>query len=173
MKKSFLIALASLTLFAAPAFADMSMAVVNYARIVKDSKAGSSVRTQIQGKQKALQSDFEAKSKDFSEQKQALAKAQSTTDKAAFEKKVKDFETKAMDADRDMQAKKMALAKSADQAAEDLQKAVLDITKQIAAEKKYNLIVSGAQVLYADDALDITDEVIKRLDAKMPTVSVK
>ena len=57
--------------------------------------------------------------------------------------------------------------------AEDLQKTVLDITKQIAAEKKYNLIVSGAQVLYADDALDITDEVIKRLDAKMPTVSVK
>ena len=173
MKKLYVLALASLALIAGPAFADMSIAVVNYPKIIETSKAGNSVRSQIQAKEKALRADFETKGKDFYAEKQALAKQQATADKAAFEKKVADFSARAADADRDMQAKKAALAKSAEAAGDDLQKTVIDIAKQIAAEKKYNLILSTTQVLYADDSLDITDEVLKRLDAKMPTVTLK
>ena len=174
MKKFLLIALASITLTATPAFADMSIAVVNYAKIIETSKAGNSVRTQIQAKEKSLQADFEAKRKAFYTEGQALSKQESTaTDKAAFVAKAKDFRTRADDADRDMQQKKADLAKSAEAASNDLQKNVIDIAKQIASEKKYNLILSTSQVVYADDSLDITDEVLKRLDAKLPTVTLK
>ena len=173
MKKLLLIALASLTLVAGPALADTSIAVVNDAKIVHDSKAAISIRSQIQAKEKSLQSDFEAKRKEFYNEDQSLAKQQSSTDKAAFDKKVKDFRAKAADAEQDMQAKKMALAKSADAAADELKKNVLDITKQIAAERKYNVVLSASSVMYMDDTLDITDEVLKRLDAKLPTVTVK
>jgi outer membrane protein len=173
MKKLLVLALASLTLIAGPAFADTSIAVVNYVKIAHDSKAGVSVRAQIQTKEKGLQADFEAKQKEFYAEDQSLAKQQSTTDKAAFEKKVKDFRAKAADAERDMQAKKMALAKSADAAGDELQKNVLDVAKQVASERKYNIVLSTTSVMYADDSLDITDEVLKRLDAKLPTLSVK
>ena len=173
MKKLFIIAIASVAFVATPAFADSVTAVVNYAKIMHDSKAGTSVRTQIQAKQKSLQSDVEAKEKDLYAQDQSLVKQKDTTDKAAFDKKVSDFRAKAADEQREVQGKKVALDKSAGAALEEIQKNVLEITKQIATEKKYNLVLSSTQVMYADDSLDITDEVMKRLDAKLPTVAVK
>lgn len=173
MKKLLLLALASLSLFAAPAMADNAVAVVNVAKIMRDSKAAVSVRNQLQTKQKSFQSDLDAKEKSLLAEDQALVKQKDSTDKAAFEKKVKDFRDKAASEQKAVQVKKAALDKSFATALEDIQKNVLDIVKAVAAEKKLNLVVSSAQVLYSDASLDITDEVLKRLDSKLPTVSVK
>lgn len=173
MKKLFLIALASVAFIAAPAFADSSIGVVNVAKIMQTSKAATSVRSQLQTKQKSFQGELDAKEKALLAEDQSLVKQKDSTEKAAFEKKVKDFREKAANEQRDVQAKKAALDKSFAAALEEIQKNVLDITKQVAAEKKLNLVVSSAQVLYTDTSLDITDEVLKRLDAKLPTVTVK
>ncbi len=174
MKKFLVLAAASLPLLAAPAFADMTTGVVNVAKILHDSKAATSVRNQMQAKQKALQSEVSDKAKELHAEDQSLVKQKdTTTDKAAFDKKVKDFQDKAGKEEREVQDQKVALDKAFAGALEDIQKNVLDITKQVAAEKKLNLVVSSAQVLYADPSLDITDEVLKRLDAKLPTVAVK
>jgi outer membrane protein len=174
MKKLLVAALASLSLLAAaPAMADTNVGVVNVAKIMQSSKAATSVRSQLQARQKTFQSELDAKEKQLMAEDQALVKERNSADKAAFEKKVKDFREKAAKEQRDVQAKKASLDKAFAQALEDIQKNVLDITKQVAAEKKLNLVLSNAQVLYSDASQDITDEVLKRLDAKLPTVAVK
>jgi Skp family chaperone for outer membrane proteins len=173
MKKLFVIALASLSLFATPALAETSTGVVNVAKIMHDSKAATSVRNQLQAKQKSFQADLDAKEKALLAEDQALVKQKDSTDKAAFEKKVKDFRERAATEQRGVQSKKAALDKSFAGALEEIQKNVLDIVKQVAAEKKLTLVLSTTQVLYADDSLDVTAEVLKRLDAKLPTVAVK
>lgn len=173
MKKFLLVACASLTLLATPALAETATAVVNVAKIMRDSKAAVSVRNQLQAKQKSFQADLDAKEKALLAEDQALVKQKDSTDKAAFEKKVKDFRAKAAGEQRAVQEKKAALDKSFAGALEEIQKNVLDIVKQVATEKKLNLVVSSAQVLYSDAALDVTDEVLKRLDSKLPTVAVK
>jgi outer membrane protein len=172
MKKLVLIALATLSLIATPAFAE-SIGVVNVGKIIKESKAATSVRSQMQAKNKAFQGEVEAKEKALLAEDQALVKQKDSADKAAFEKKVKDFREKAATEQRAFQSKKGQLDKAYGTALEEIQKNVLEITKQVAAEKKMNLVLSSAQVLHADAGLDITDEVLKRLDAKLPTVSVK
>jgi outer membrane protein len=172
--KHFLILLAAtFALMATPAFAESSVGVVNIAKIMKDSKATNSVRNQLQSKQKAFQSELDSKEKALLAEDQALVKQKDSGDKAAFEKKVKDFRDKAAKEQRGVQEKKAQLDKAFTEALEDIQKNVLDITKQIANEKKLSLVLSSAQVLHADSALDITDEVLKRLDSKLPSVSVK
>lgn len=173
MKKLLLVALASLGLMATPAFADTSVGVVNVAKIMKDSKAANSVRNQLQAKQKAFQSELDAKEKALLAEDQALVKQKDSTDKAAFEKKVKEFREKAANEQRGVQAKKASLDKAFAASLEEIQKSVMEIVKQVSTEKKLNLVVSSAQVLYGDDSLDITDEVLKRLDTKLPTVTVK
>ena len=173
MKKLITLAVASLALVASPAFAEATTGVVNVAKILHDSKAATSVRTQMQAKQKALQAEVSAKSKELHNEDQSLVKQKDSADKAAFDKKVKDFQEKASKEERDVQDKKAALDKSFAGALEEIQKNVLDITKDVATEKKITLVVSSAQVLYTDPSLDITDEVLKRLDAKLPTVAVK
>lgn len=167
--------LAALVLVASatPAMAE-TIGVVNVQKIMKESKAAVSVRTQLQAKQKSFQAEFEAKQKALSTEKQALIKERTTTtDKAAFEKKVKDFETKAATTQREVQGKEAQIEKAFAGSLEQIQNTLLAIVKEVAAEKKMNMVVSGAQVLYADTAMDITAEVLKRLDAKLPSVSVK
>lgn len=173
MKKLFLSLLAALALTATPALADTSIGVVNVAKIMQNSKAAASVRSQLQAKQKSFQSELDAKEKSLLAEDQALVKQKDSTDKDAFEKKVKEFREKAANEQRAVQAKKVALDKSFAGALEEIQKNVLDVVKQLAAEKKLNMVVSSSQVLYGDSSLDLTDEVLKRLDAKLPTVTVK
>jgi outer membrane protein len=173
MKKLFLITLATLSLLATPALAETSVAVVNVAKIMRDSKAATSVRSQLQAKQKAFQTELDAKEKALLAEDQALVKQKDSADKAGFEKKVKDFREKAATEQRAVQGKKASLDKAFAASLEEIQKNVLDIVKQVATEKKVSLVVSSAQVLYGDQSLDVTDEVLKRLDAKLPTVAVK
>jgi outer membrane protein len=170
----FSLAVAACVASATPASAETVVGVVNVQKIMRDSKAAQSVRTQLQTKQKAFQSDLDAKEKALLAEDQALAKEQATAkDKAAFEKKVKDFRTKAASAQRDVQTKKAQLDKAFAGALEEIQNSVIAIVKTVAAEKKMNVVVSSSQVLYADTALDMTAQVLQQLDAKLPSVSVK
>lgn len=174
MKKLWIIALSALTLAATPALAESNVGVVNVGKIMQSSKAASSVRSQLQTKQKSFQADLDAKEKALFSEDQALAKlSKETTDKAAFEKKVKDFRAKAATEQRAIQTKKAQLDKAFASALDDIQKNMNEIVKQIAAEKKLNVVIASSQVLYADTTLDITDEVLSRLDSKLPSVAVK
>ena len=155
-----------------PALADSAIGVVNIQRIMKDSKAATDVRNQLQAKQKAFQADLDSKEKALHAEDQSLAKQRSTTDKDAFAAKVKAFQTKAAEAQKEVQTKKAQLDKAFNGALEQIQSSVTDITKQIATEKKLGMVVTSNQVIYADPALDVTDEVLKSLDAKLPSVKV-
>lgn len=157
----------------APASAETSIGVVNTAKIMRDSKAAQSVRAQLQTKQKAFQAELDAKEKQLLAEDQALAKQQSSVEKAAFEQKVKEFRTKAANAQREVQQKKIAVEKALESALASVQSTVLQVVKEVAAEKKLNLVVSSGAVLYTDPTLDITDEVLKRLNEKLPNVAVK
>ncbi|MES2984764.1 MAG: OmpH family outer membrane protein [Pseudomonadota bacterium] len=173
MKKFLLVALASLALVASPALAETTTGVVNIAKIMRDSKAATSVRNQLQAKQKAFQSDLDAKEKSLLAEDQALVKQKDMPDKDAFQKKVTEFRQKAATEQQAVKVKKDQLDKAFGTALEEIQKNVVDVVKQVATEKKLTLVLSSAQVLYTDNSLDLTDEVLKRLDSKLPNVAVK
>lgn len=173
LSRLFVVAFVLSVAAAAPASAETTIGVVNTAKIMRDSKAAQSVRSQLQAKQKAFQAELDAKEKSLLAEDQALAKQQSSVEKAAFEQKVKEFRTKAANAQREVQQKKMAVEKALEGALADVQTTVLSIVKEVAAEKKLTLVVSSGAVLYAEPSLDITDEVLKRLNTKLPNVAVK
>lgn len=173
MKKLFLTIVSSIILLAGSANADTAVAVVNIPKIMHDSKAATSLRSQLQAKQKSFQNDLDAKEKALLAEDQALVREKNTADKAVFDKKVKEFREKAATEQRAVQGKKAALDKSFAGALEEIQKNVIEIVKQMAGEKKLNLVLSSSQALYSDSTLDITEEVLKRLDARLPTIAVK
>ena len=50
---------------------------------------------------------------------------------------------------------------------------IKDIIAEISKEKELDVIVPAAQTLYFKDELDISDEVLKRLNKKITKVDVK
>jgi Skp family chaperone for outer membrane proteins len=166
-----LIAAAGFTL-TTPAFAETNVGVVNIQKIMRDSKAANSVRAQLKEKQKSFQAELDAKEKALLAEDQSLVKQSNTTDKAAFQEKIKAFQSKAANAQREVAVKKQQLDKAFAGALEQIQTSVIAIVKEIAAQKKLNLVATSSSVLYNDAALDITAEVQQKLDAKLPTVKV-
>jgi len=168
-----LVALTLATVFALPAQAETTIGVVNTQKLLAESSAAKSIRDQLQNKQKGFQAELDAKEKALMKEDQELSKQQANMEKAAFEQKVKDFRGKAAAAQREIQGKKIQLDKALSGALEQVNTNVVNITQEVAREKKLNVVISASQVLYAEPTLDITADVLARLNKKLPTVSLK
>lgn len=170
------LALIALMSFTAPAFAEdakQNIAVVNIQQIMRDSTAAKSVREQLETKQKAFQADITKKEDALQKEDQELGKQQSVLSKDAFAEKAKAFRAKATDVQKEVQAKKAMLDGGFERALSDIQKAVNEIIADMAKEKGFTLAVPTSQVLYADDKMDISKEVLDRLNKKLPKLDVK
>lgn len=179
MKSPMLVALfaaAGLSL-ATPAMAEdakpLSVAVINIQQIMSDSTAAKSVREQLESKQKAFQAEITKKEESLQKEDQELAKQKAVLAKDAFEKKAVEFRKKAAEVQKEVQSKKALLDSGFEQALGDIQKAVNEVIADLAKEKGYTLVVPTSQILYADNSMDVSKEVLDRLNKKLPKVSVK
>jgi Skp family chaperone for outer membrane proteins len=70
-------------------------------------------------------------------------------------------------------AKKALLDSGFEHALSDIQKSVNEVIAELAKEKGFTLAVPTSQILYADPSMDVSKEVLERLNKKLPTVTVK
>lgn len=179
MKKTCLyIAAAAMTLaFSLPALADALpptvTAVVNIQQIMRDSTAAQNVREQLEGKSKAFQTEISKKQESLQKEEQELGKQRSVLSKSAFDEKARAFGKKATDAQKDAQSKKALLDNAFERALNDIQKAVTDIIAEMAREKGFAITIPTSQTLYYDPKLDITSDVLTRLNQKLSKLDVK
>lgn len=182
MKRLTLLAIATATaMHFAPAFAEdakpaavtPSIAVVNIQEIMKDSTAAKSVREQLEAKQKDFQAEITKKEEDLKKEDQELGKQKSVLSKEAFEKKATEFRKKAAEMQKEVQSKKALLDSGFENALNDIQKSVSDVISELAKEKGFNVAIPSSQILYSDPKMDISKEVLDRLNKKLPKVTVK
>lgn len=166
-----LVATTALSAHAEPAAA--TVAVVNIQGIMRDSAAAKSVREQLEQKQKAYQTEISKKEEALQKEDQDLAKQRGVLAKDAFEAKVKAFREKATDTQKEVAAKKAMLDGALEHSLGEIQKATTEIIAALAKEKNFNVALPTSQLLYADSGMDISSEVLKRLNDKLPKVDVK
>ena len=104
---------------------------------------------------------------------QALGKQKASLSAEAFEKKRKDFQTKVAGVQRDVQKKRGQLEAAYTEALGKVQKTVLEIIKGIAEEKGFTLAIPASQALYFQTDMDISTEVLSKLNGKLSTVEVE
>lgn len=175
MKRLLLLAFAAAVAFSAPVRAQekQNIVVVNIQQIMRDATAAKSVREQLESKQKSFQADITKKEEELQKEDQELAKKQSVLSKEAFAEKAKAFRSKATEVQKEVQAKKALLDNAFERALNDIQKAVNEIITEMAKEKGFTLALPSSQVLYADDKMDVSKEVLDRLNKKLPKLDVK
>ncbi|MEM9421401.1 MAG: OmpH family outer membrane protein, partial [Pseudomonadota bacterium] len=71
------------------------------------------------------------------------------------------------------QIKKAELGQSRAKALVDLNKALQPVVKEILEKKKATVLLERSAVVFANDDMDITDEIVKALDKKVKTVNVE
>lgn len=152
--------------------ANATIAVINVQQVMNESTAAKSMREQLEKKQNEFQETISKKEKVLQKDDKELSKKRSVLSKEAFEKKLRAFQSKATKLQKDVQAKKALLEVSSARALADIQKATTQIISDLSKEKGFKVALPTSQILYADDSLDISDEVLKRLNKKLPKLVV-
>lgn len=158
---------------AAPSYSADSIAFVNVQEIMRDSTAAKSAKEQIDAKTKTFQAEMNKKEESLRSEEQDLTKQKSVLAPDAFDKKVKDFRAEASKAQKDAQAKRYQLDDATQTSLHEIEKTVFEIVKKIATDRGYTVVLPTSELLYADTKLDITQEVLGKLNAELPKVSVK
>jgi len=165
---------------AAPAASAQGATVVmiDEGRILGESKAGKDIQTKLKNLETQMKNELEP------------IRATLETDGKALQTKVEGKTREAVAADTALVGQLTAYQKRAQEFAQKQQiisqefqlterKALIDFNKaiepalmEVVSEKKAQIVMSKAQVIFSADTVDVTPLVISKLDAKTPTIAV-
>jgi Skp family chaperone for outer membrane proteins len=159
-------------LAAAPAYAQQNIAVVDIQRIMRESSATKSITDQIEKQRNTYQQDITKQENELRNAEQELNKQRTIISPEAFAERRRAFEQRVGNLQRDVQNRKRDLDKSLNGATTTVQNALRDIIGALVTERKYTLILIKSQTAYNAPELEVTEEVLKRINAKLPSVKV-
>ena len=147
-------------------------AVIDYQRILRDARAAKSIREQIESRREAYQGEIGAEEERLREADQAFAKQRSLLTPEALAEKRRDFEKEVVEVQRMVQERRRKLDLTSAAALNEVKKVLIEIVTGIAEERGFNLVLPSSEVLFFARSIDLTEEVLTQLDARLPNVRV-
>ena len=148
------------------------LVIIDIAQVVRDSAAARAMRTQAERQQAALRAEDEKTDKDLRAAEQELVQQRTILAPEAFNQKRRDFERRVNEAQQSAQGKRRDLEEAFAAAQRRIEAAMNEVVIEVAKENDYKAVLPRAVVVASHDSIDITDEVLQRLNKKIPTVSV-
>jgi Skp family chaperone for outer membrane proteins len=148
------------------------VAVIDSQRITRDAAAFKNARQQIEQYRSRYQAEIAKEEEKLRAEEQELGRQRAGLAIEAFDAKRRDFERRVTDVQRKVQDRSRQLDDLFKGVRQDVGKMLVTIVTEMASERGFHIALDRAQVTYRADGTDITDEVLKRLDKRMPTVSV-
>jgi outer membrane protein len=159
---------AAMLLFAAAlplqAQADTKIAVVNGDAIINNAPQAKAVQDKLKGEFEKRKTDFEAAGKQFNDDKQNFQRNADTMTPDQRNKTARDLDARQVDLGYQQQKLQEDYQQRSRELVTGLNMKIRDVIVQVAKEKGYDLVLSDA--VYVNPAIDITDEVLKRLAAQ-------
>ena len=147
-----------------------SIVIVDVTQILRDSKGARDIQAQIDKQTEAYTKEVSAQENELHQMQDELERQRTVLAPEAFNTKTRDYQQRFEALDRGVQIKRQTLQQTYNEAMTKVESTALQIIADIAGERKANLVVSKAAVLFEAPGLDITPEVIRRLDQKLPAV---
>ncbi|HZS83717.1 MAG TPA: OmpH family outer membrane protein [Stellaceae bacterium] len=150
----------------------INVMVVDTARVLHESKAGKAIESQLRQRYTSYQQSISKQEADLASAQQELQKQKAILAQDAFAEKVKEFETRYGEARQKAQESQRELVQGENEAKGKVLVAMRQILEEMARERHANLVLDRTVVMIFDAHFEVTDDVIKRLDEKMPTLTV-
>lgn len=149
-----------------------SIAVMDVQGIIRDSAAAKSVRPQARKLRSEFQKDVRRQQDELRKAEQALAQQRAILSPEAFAKKRRDFDTRARQAQRDVQARKRVLDSAFGAAMEEVRRTLIIVAQELAKEQKVNIVLPKSVVFLSIKSLDLSKQALQRLNKRLPSVKV-
>ncbi len=141
-------------------------------QILRDAKAAKDVQAQLDKAMMGYSKAVTAQENELQKMRDELERQRATLAPDAFSARARAYQQRFDSLDHSVQANRQAMQQSYNDAMTKVENTALQIIAGIAAERKANLVLTRAAVLFEADGLDVTAEVTKRLDAKLPSLTV-
>ena len=148
-------------------------AVIDYQRITREAAAFKNAREQLDKYRAGLQGEVANDEEKLRNEEQELVRQRTVLAPEAFEQRRRDFEKKVMELQRSAQERSRSFEQVYNNVSGDIRKVLAGIVADIGKERGFNIVFDRAMLSYRAENLDITDEVLKRLDQKLPTVKIQ
>ena len=160
------------------ASAQSKVVVIDRTQIFGQSLAGQDIRTKIQGIETTMQGELQPVAQQLSTEGTSLeTKTQGMSREAiladaGLRAEVEAYARKAGEFNRDRQIAAQELSLTERKALVDFNTALVPVLREVVAETSANVILDKSQVIFVDDATDVTASVVAKLNASTPTIAV-
>ena len=156
----------------ADTYPNTSIAIVDLNLILSESKAAKAATKDFEKIQKDTESEIVESDKLMLEERNKLIEQQSVIAPEAFEVKAQDYEKKLQNYQVEKQNKLRNLEGVLQKARNEILENVKPILEELSKELGVTVILEKNSVLLSATNMDITDEVIKKLNKELPKIKV-
>jgi len=156
----------------APGAAAPVFTVLDIGKIRRDAASVKSIREQIINYQNKIQGEIQKEQEALRTAQQELAKKQTLLAPEAFAEERRKFEQRVVGVQQMVQQRRRSLEEAQTKAMLQVERSLNEIVASMAEKNGYDVIMRLSQIVYVKTQLDITGDVLKELDQKLPTVKV-
>ena len=146
----------------------LKIGVLDLQRCIQESNEGKRIAEALKKKHAEMQKDLDVKQQELVEMQKDMEKQSLMLSMDAKEDRQKDFDKKRRDLAYLIQDSNEEMKKAESEARVGILSVLSGVIEKIAKNKKYDLITEKGATLYYAAGLDITDEVIKKLNEVKP-----
>lgn len=151
---------------------NLNVGVIDMNRALNETKEGKIVLDEMKAKLTKENEELRQKQEELKKMRDALSKQGFLLSETARQQKEEEFRRKNRDVERFREDKRAEFARMQQRATERIHHGLMKVINAFAKSEKYDLLVEAGKqpagvpgaVIYYDNALDITDEIISRYD---------
>ena len=156
-----------------PKLAPVSIAVIDFRGVLTKSEAAIGIRKSIDARRAEYRKKFAKIEKQLRERQQILADQRAVITSESFDQRARALKDKARLAQRQAQEHNQLLKRSFDKSMEKVQKMLFRVVAEVAEESGAKVVLFRRSIVIAVKELEISQEVLARLNSRLPKVVVK
>jgi Skp family chaperone for outer membrane proteins len=149
------------------------IAIVDIQTVLEYSLAIQSIRNTIDQMSKKIQQDMSKNEIELKKIEEALIAKRPSLSEEEFEQEVNNFNKKVSLIQTEMQRRKVALEHAHAQAIGKVQETTINVISDVSTKYNIDLVIPNTQVLFAQNALNITLEIIAELNDRLKSVKIQ
>lgn len=157
----------------APQRIPLNLAILDFDLVVNTSKAAKAANEALKKRTEGYEAELNKQQKALVDAVNKLRKDQATLSPEELKKREDALRQQDEKLRQQVQTRGKELQEMRLKVSREIREALVAVTADIAKERQYTLVLNKDSVVLAANAFDISNEVLKRLDAKLPAVKLK
>ena len=155
-----------------PSIDDPVIAVLDVQQVLRRAAAAKGIRLAMEARRKAFEAEIAAERQQIRDEELQLRKQSTILSPEASNEKRRLLEIRMSDFRRKVEQRRGILNRAFTSATRILRKEMATVLAELMKERKITLTLARKAVLVFDQRLSVTEDVLKRLDKRLPTVKV-